>query len=179
MFVESTVVHDSRPGSTRRTYVRLTGLAALTTRLAGCASNGGGYGAETLRGEDYPAVDEWLTETGVGVAAPNYDGSMLDRRDQDTVAVEVGAGDNGTVFDPAAAVSAGATTRWEWTGQGGAHNAEAEPEEQIEKSDYEFPSGDPQSGSDVTFEQTVDRAGVALYHCHPHLSVGMKGAVVE
>lgn len=141
--------------------------------------NGDGGEAEELSGEDYPAVDEWLTETEVGGEAPNYDGSIDDRREEDPVTVDVGTGDAGTEFDPpAVAVSPGTTVRWEWTGEGGAHNVEAEPDDQIGESDYEFSSGDPVDEEDETYEQTLDEAGIALYHCEPHLSVGMKGAVV-
>lgn len=136
-------------------------------------------GGETLSGADYPAVDEWLTETEVGAAEPNYDGTIVDRRDQDTVSVEVGAGDTGLQFAPAAvAVSSGTTVEWEWTGEGGAHNVKAEPGEQIGESDYEFLSGEPTDEAGNTYEQSFGESGIALYHCEPHLATGMKGAVV-
>lgn len=155
----------------------MTGVTALTAGLAGCGGNGDDD--ESLSGEDYPAVDEWLTETEVGGAAPNYDGTIVDRRDEDTVQVDVGSGDNGLEFGPAAvAVSPGTTVQWEWTGQGGEHNVEAEPDEQIGESDYEFSSGEPVSGEGESYEQTLDESGIALYHCEPHLAVGMKGAIV-
>lgn len=169
------------PGVTRRTYLRLTGLATLTTGLAGCSGGGDDDGGsdEALSGEDYPAVDEWLTETEVGGEAPNYDGTIVNQREADTIQVEVGAGENGIAFEPAAvAVSAGTTVRWEWTGEGGAHNVTARPDDQIGESDYEFSSGDPVDEEGETYEQTLDDSGIALYHCEPHLSVGMKGAVV-
>ncbi|MDZ7731481.1 MAG: halocyanin domain-containing protein [Natrialbaceae archaeon] len=151
----------------------------MTIGAAGCAGNGGEEnGEETLPGEDYPAVDEWLTETEIGAAAPNYDGDIVDWREEDDIVVEVGAGDTGTEFDPPAiAVSSGTTVTWEWTGQGGAHNVEAEPDDQIGESDFEFSSGEPVIEEGTTFEQSFDEAGIALYHCEPHLSVGMKGAV--
>jgi halocyanin-like protein len=166
----------SRASPTRRTYLRLTGAAVVTAALAGCGGDGG---AETLSGADYPPVDEWLTETAVGAAAPNYDGTVLDRRDEDAVGVDVGTGDTGTEFDPVAvAVSVGTTVRWEWTGEGGEHNVEAEPDDQIGESDYEFSSGEPVDETGTVYERTLEESGVALYHCEPHLSVGMKGAVV-
>jgi halocyanin-like protein len=174
---------ESRPRVRRRRYLRLAGAATLTA-LAGCGGDGGDDdggdgGGAALSGEDYPAVDEWLTETDIGAAAPNYDGSIVDERDRDTATVEVGTGDTGTEFGPAAvAVSSGTTVRWEWTGEGGAHNVEAVPDEQIGESDYEFSSGDPVDDEGETYEQTLDESGIALYHCEPHLSVGMKGAVV-
>ncbi|WP_338034083.1 plastocyanin/azurin family copper-binding protein [Halovivax asiaticus] len=70
------------------------------------------------------------------------------------------------------------TVRWELTGRGGAHNVEAEPDGQIGGSDYEFNSGGPTAASGTTYEQPFDDAGLALYHCEPYLSVGMKGAIV-
>lgn len=139
----------------------------------------GGDGAATLSGQEYPAVDEWLTETEVGAAAPNYDGSIVDRRGQDTVLVDVGAGASGWEFEPAAvAVSPGTTVHWEWTGDGGEHNVEAEPEDQIGESDYEFSSGEPVDEEGETYERSFDESGIALYHCEPHLPDGMKGAIV-
>lgn len=168
---------DSR--LTRRRYLQAAGAAAVASGLAGCSGDGGDGGDEPLSGEDYPAVEEWLTETEVGAAAPNYDGTIVNRRGQDTVDVGVGTGDTGIEFGPAAvAVSPGTTIRWEWTGNGGEHNVEAEPEDQIGESDYEFSSGDPVDAEGETFERTLDEAGIALYHCEPHLAVGMKGAVV-
>lgn len=136
-------------------------------------------GGAAPSGEDYPAVDEWLTESEVGAAAPNYDGTIVDRRGQETITVGVGTGPSGWRFGPpAVAVAPGTTVRWEWTGQGGAHNVEAEPEDQIGESDYEYSSGEPVSSGDATYEQTFDDPGIALYHCEPHLAVGMKGAIV-
>ncbi|MEF8781057.1 MAG: halocyanin domain-containing protein [Haloferacaceae archaeon] len=167
---------ESDPRLTRRSYLQATGAAAVATGLAGCSGDGSD---ETLSGEDYPAVEEWLTETEVGAAAPNYDGTIVDHRGQDTVDVGVGTGDTGIEFGPVAvAVSPGTTIRWEWTGKGGEHNVEAEPEDQIGESDYEFSSGDPVNAEGETFEQTLEEAGIALYHCEPHLAVGMKGAIV-
>ncbi|NHN40656.1 halocyanin domain-containing protein [Halorubellus sp. JP-L1] len=137
-----------------------------------------GNGGDGVAGSEYPDLDEWLTTESVGAAAPNYDGSVVDERDADALEIAVGAGENGLAFDPpAVVVSTGTTVTWEWTGEGGAHNVEAEPGEQIDASDYEFSSGDPVESDSETFEQTMDSAGVALYHCEPHLSVGMKGGV--
>lgn len=164
------------PNQTSRRRMLTTIGAATVVGLAGCGGGGNGGG---LSGEEYPAADDWLTETSVGTAAPNYDGTVQDSRGSGTVEVAVGSGDTGTAFEPAAvAISTGSTVRWAWTGDGGQHNVEAEPDDQIGESDYEFSSGEPVQSSSKTFEQTLDSAGVALYHCEPHLSVGMKGAVV-
>ena len=168
---------------TTRRAVLSAGVLALVS-VAGCSSDTGDGGDGNGGGvsvDDYPAVDEWLTETEVGAAADNYDGTIVDRRDQDSVTVEVGAEGNGGnfAFAPAAvAVSTGTEVAWEWTGEGNPHNVEAEPDDQIGESDFEFSSGEAMGGSGVQYRRTMDEAGVALSHCEPHLTVGMKGAVV-
>lgn len=173
----------SNTGIDRRTVLRGAGVAALAG-LAGCTGDGDGGGdgggSDTVPGEDYPAVDEWLTETDVGDSDDTYDGSLVDMRDQDSITIDVGAEGNGDnfAFGPSAVlVSAGTEIVWDWTGEGGQHNVEAEPDGQIGESDYEFSSGEPVEGADTEYRQTLDGAGVALYHCEPHLSVGMKGGI--
>lgn len=148
--------------------------------LAGCSDNGSVHESnKTLSGDDFPVVDEWLTETETGGEASNYDGSVVDQREEKAIYIDVGTGNNGTEFTPVAvAVTPGTTVRWEWTGDGGAHNVMAEPDHQIGESDYEFSSGDPMDEENEIYEQTLDDPGIALYHCDPHLSVGMKGAII-
>ncbi|MFC5278786.1 halocyanin domain-containing protein [Halorubrum rubrum] len=120
-----------------------------------------------------------MTETDVGDAAKNYDGEIVDLREESDVSIDVGAGDDGLAYGPSAvAVSAGTEIRWEWTGEGGAHNVEAEADEQIGETDYEFSSGEAETGDDIEYTHTFDEEGIALYHCEPHLSLGMKGSVV-
>jgi halocyanin-like protein len=165
-----------------RRAVLATG-ALVVAGLAGCTTgNGnGGDGDGGVSVDDYPVVDEWLTETELGGAADNYDGSIDDQRDQDSITVAVGAEGNGGnfAFAPAAvAVSTGTEVAWEWTGEGNPHNVEALPAEQLGESDYEFSSGEAVGGSGVQYRRTMDEAGIALYHCEPHFSIGMKGAVV-
>jgi len=147
------------------------------TGADGTGTDGDGGGGE-LSGSEYPDLDEWLTTEEVGDAAPNYDGTVRDGRDADAIEVAVGAGEDGLAFDPpAVVVSPGTTVTWAWTGEGGAHNVVASPGDQIDASDYEFSSGDPVESDSETFDRTMDSAGVALYHCQPHLTVGMKGGV--
>lgn len=171
---------------TRRRVLQVTG-ATVAVGLAGCATgNGDGDGTDggsdggRPSGEDYPAIDGWLTETEVGGSADNYDDLLRDRRDRDTVSVNVGAAGNGGDFafaPPALVVAAGTEIRWSWTGRGGLHNVEAIPNEQLGESDYTFSSGEPVDAEGVQFTRTLDEPGVALYHCEPHLSVGMKGGI--
>jgi halocyanin-like protein len=135
--------------------------------------------SEELSPED--AVDRWLTETTVGGADDTYDGTIEDLTGQETVTVQVGAPGNGGdfAFSPSAArVSRGTEIQFEWTGEGGEHNVESLPEEQLGLSDYEFSSGEPLQAEGVQYTRTVDVAGVLLTHCEPHLSLGMKGGIV-
>ncbi len=109
----------------------------------------------------------WLDEV------TNYDGTH-DRRGQDEVRIEVGAGDNGLLFDPAATViDEGATVVWEWTGEGGAHNV-------VEVDDGVFDSGEAVDEAGTTFEHTfddVESGGTFDYVCAPHEGLEMKGAI--
>lgn len=175
----------------RRTVLRSVGVLSTAgiAGLAGCSGDddgggdgdGGGNGTNTIPGSDYPAVDEWLTETDVGDADGSYDGEIVDLRGENNVTIDVGAEGNGGgyAYGPSAvAVSSGTEVLWDWTGEGELHNVEAEPGEQIGESDYEFSSGDPVEGEDNQYTFTFDESGIALYHCEPHLALGMKGSVV-
>jgi halocyanin-like protein len=163
--------------TTRRRYLTAAGAAACL--LAGCGGNGdGGDGAPGP--DDYPLIDQWLTETELGGADESYDGTFADRRGQDTVTVEVGTEGNGGNFayaPSALVVSTGTEIRWNWTGEGNPHNVEALPEEQLGESDYEFSSGEAVGGSGVQYTRTMDQVGIALYHCEPHFGLGMKGGI--
>ncbi|RAW46096.1 halocyanin domain-containing protein [Halorubrum sp. 48-1-W] len=156
----------------RRRYVVGTGTALTTGVLAGCSGGGdsgdGGDGAETI--DDVPSeIDDYLTEN----EARLYDGALLDYTGEDEVAVDVGAGDVGFAFDPAAIrIDAGTTVVWEWTGEGGAHNVAS-----AEGSASDFDSGDAVDDESETFEQSFDDAGIQLYYCTPHESNGMHGAI--
>lgn len=162
---------------------RFLGAAAIATTvgIAGCSGNGDGGGdGSGYTGDDYPTIDEWLTETDIGGSADNYDGTLLDWTGQGTVTIDVGAEGNGGSFaygPPAVVVSTGTTVEWSWTGEGNPHNVEALPEEQLGESDYSFSSGEAEGGSGVKYTHTMDEAGIVLYHCEPHLSLGMKGGI--
>ena len=172
--------------TSRRAALRATGTA-VAVGLAGGSGNGGGEDNGDGNGDGtpfpssaYPAIDEWLTETEVGGSTDNYDGTLLDRTGQDTLTVDVGAEGNGGAFafgPPAVVVSTGTEVEWSWTGEGGLHNVEALPTEQLGESDYEFSSGEPVDATGVQYTRTLDETGIVLYHCEPHLSLGMKGGI--
>jgi halocyanin-like protein len=190
----------------RRRFLTVAGTVAAVA-LAGCSGGGGDGGeptttggmtdegtatpeptttggmpeGETIDGSEYPDVDEWLTTDEVGAPDDTYDGTILNLSGQDMVEVAVGAPGNGGdfAFSPSAiAVDAGTTVSWVWTGNGGAHSVDAEPDEQLDVSDYEFVSGPAVDEAGTEFSFVFNEPGLALYHCEPHLSVGMKGAIV-
>ncbi len=112
-----------------------------------------------------PDYEGWFDDVA------NY-GGTVDRREAETVSVEVGVqnGDGPYGYGPAAVrVSPGATVRWEWTGRGGSHNVVAE--------DADFES-ELVSTEGHTYDHTFETEGVYRYYCTPHRQLGMKGAVV-
>ncbi|EMA68241.1 halocyanin domain protein [Halorubrum aidingense JCM 13560] len=133
---------------------------------AGAAGAAVAAGVTAGTGSVAAQYDGWLDDVD------NYDGTH-DYTGQDEVTVEVGAGDNGLRFGPAAIlIDPETTVVWEWTGAGGAHNVVAD--------DETFDSGDPVDGEGETFEYTFEDASdgdTFNYLCVPHEAVGMKGAV--
>ena len=119
-------------------------------------------------GDEVPDFGSYLEDAN-GFSAD----SIQDVRGEDSVTVEVGAGD-GLAFDPAGIwVSPGTTITWEWTGEGGAHNvlpnegpAGFEHEDTISDGGYTF-----------EYEVTEEDAGITTYFCQPHEGQGMKGGV--
>lgn len=112
-------------------------------------------------------VDRYLSDTS------NYNGRVRDLRSQREVTVRVGGEGNGGNFafePPAIRVDSGATVVWEWTGQGGSHN--------VVNEGGAFDSGSPMAEAGTTFEHTFNDEDTFLYHCGPHETLGMKGAIV-
>jgi len=135
-----------------------SGEAGTDDGGAGTDGDGGG-GGEPDYGGWFDGVD-------------NFDGTT-DATGQDSAAVDVGVenGDGPYGFGPAAVhVDNGATVTWTWTGEGGAHNV-------VEEGEV-FDSGEQVAGEGETFEYTFEEDGIYKYVCEPHVSLGMKGAVV-
>lgn len=156
----------SAPAPTRRRVLATTAFAATVgaTSLTGCTDET----PETLPGDEFPVVDEWLTETAVGGPDATYDGSLVDARDRDEFSVDVGADGNGgtyTFAPSAVAVSPGTTIRWVRVDDREGHGVVADPDRQLGESDYEFESGGPVAEEGHEYERTLEDAGVALYHC--------------
>ena len=166
-----------------RRKVLKAGGAALTLGLAGCVgpfADGEGVPGTTDPSEGNGNGNENGNDNGSGnvpgevqdylADAMNYDGSAEDMTGEDSVTVEVGAG-NGLAFGPAAVrIDPGTTVTWEWTGEGGGHN--------VINEGGAFDSGELVSEAGHTFEHTFEEEGIFLYYCRPHKGSGMKGAVI-
>lgn len=115
----------------------------------------------------YDTVDEWM------VHSSNFDGTITDKTEADTVSVTVGAAGNGgnLAFAPSIVkISSGTTITWEWTAESGPSTVSFE--------DADIDSGDPTADEDTTFEHRFDETGVYKYASEPHKSIGMRGAII-
>jgi halocyanin-like protein len=167
--------------SDRRDILKAGGVA-LTAGLAGCSGIlADGQGVPGKTGQKTPTEDgSGGNGNGNGTGVPpeveqylsdanNYDG-LVDMTGESEVTVEVGAGDTGLAFGPAAVqVDPGTTIIWEWTGEGGSHN--------VIDEDGGFES-ELVGEAGHTFEQQFDEEGTTTYYCQPHKPSGMKGAIV-
>lgn len=144
-----------------RTAIRRRGLLAAVA-VGAVAPVAGCLGDDEAPTE--PEYGDWFDNV------PQFDG-FVDRTDEDSVTVLVGAGENGFRFDPpAVTVSPETAVVFEWTGNGGTHNIE-EPD-----GAWENPSGLVES-ADHSWERTFEDAGTHRYQCWPHRGSGMKGAI--
>jgi halocyanin-like protein len=128
-------------------------------------SGGGGEGGPVVEAE----YGDWFSDVD------NYDGSTADMTGQDAVEVEVGAQGNGGTFafePPAVRISPGTTVTFNWTSN--THNVLIE--EQPDDAGWEGHA--PIENTGFTLEHTFETPGVYTYYCEPHLSLGMKGAIV-
>ena len=145
----------------------------LSIGMKGAIVVGGGAGGGAPVGE--PDYEGWFGGDVKGGATDNYTGSTVDSRGQDEVTVEVGAEGNGGTFafGPAAVrISPGTTVNFEWTSD--THNIVVESQ----------PGGGGWGGiseirnTGFSTSHTFEATGIYKYYCQPHLSVGMKGAIV-
>lgn len=152
---------DAATTVTRRTFLGASGAAALA----------GGAGVASAQSEPY---DGWFTGDARGGETGSFDGTV-DRTGESEVTVEVGATGNGGTFayaPTAVRVDPGTTIQFSWSTDN--HNVvvESQPDgagweghESLENTGFEF-------------SHTFDTEGIYTYFCQPHLSVGMKGAIV-
>jgi halocyanin-like protein len=163
----------------RRDVLRGIGVTAMAGALAGCStetqsggdggdggSDGGDGGSDGGDGGVPSDVSDYLSD------ANGFDDTIVDATGESGPTVDVGAGDQGLAFGPAAIrISTGTTVTWEWTGEGGGHN--------VVHEGGEFTSGDEYvSEAGHTYEYTFEESGNYTYYCTPHQGLGMLGAVV-
>ncbi|MFB6253100.1 MAG: halocyanin domain-containing protein [Halobacteriaceae archaeon] len=117
----------------------------------------------------------WFTKGAKGGATNNYQGNVVDKRNQQTVTVEVGAQGNGGTFafaPPALQISPGTKVTFKWVSN--THNIVVESQ----------PDGASWNGHTAienkgfTYTHTFSTEGIYKYYCRPHLPLGMKGAIV-
>ncbi|QCC49794.1 plastocyanin/azurin family copper-binding protein [Halapricum salinum] len=114
-----------------------------------------------------PPLDPWVFESN------GYDGTVVDKRGQTEVTIDVGAGPNGHALDPPAViVDRGTTVTWEWIGDG-EHYIVRQERVEDDPSTVPDPRAAPYSES-----KTLDHIGVYRYACYAHHDEGMRGSVV-
>ncbi len=144
------------PGLTRRGLFRV-GTGAAAAALATGAAH------PTYAQEEFD-YDGWFDD------AMNFEGT-IDMTGEDEVTVEVGAGDVGLAFGPAAIhVDPGTTVVFEWTGEGGGHNV-------VEQETGDRYESERTEEAGTTYEVTYETDGISKYVCVPHIGNGMVGAV--
>ncbi|AGN00670.1 halocyanin hcpB [Salinarchaeum sp. Harcht-Bsk1] len=132
------------------------------------AGSGGGEGVPAEYGN-------WFTSDARGGEVQNYDGTTADQTGQSEVSVTVGADGNGGTFafdPPALRISPGTTVTFEWVSD--THNVIVES--QPEGAGWE--GHEPIEDTGFSFTHTFETEGTYTYFCEPHLSLGMKGAIV-
>jgi halocyanin-like protein len=147
----------------------------LTMGMKGAIVVGGGSGGGGGGGGVPAEFGGWFTGDAKGGAVGNYDGTTVNRTGQDSVTVTVGSDANGGSFGfgPAAVrVSPGTEVTFEWASN--THNVLVE--EQPDGADWG--GHEPIENSGFSFSHTFETEGVYTYYCKPHLTMGMKGAIV-
>lgn len=157
--------------TTKETRVSRRGLlraaaGSATAVAAGTAATGAAAAQE---------YGGWFTSNAKGGAVDNYDGTTVDKTGQDQVTIQVGSQGNGGSFafgPPAVRVSPGTKVTFEWVSN--THNVLVESQ----------PDGAGWQGHEAienqgfTYSHTFETKGIYKYYCQPHLSLGMKGAIV-
>lgn len=123
-------------------------------------------GNEIVRGD--PDIAPWVPD------ANGFDGEVADRRGQDEVTVQVGAGPNGHAFDPAVVmVDPGTTVTWEWVEGSGAHYVVSRVRVNNDPETVPDAIEGPYSTSETTSVPEMKR-----YACYYHNDEKMLSAVV-
>lgn len=124
-------------------------------------------GNDIERGD--PPIEPWVPD------ANGFDGEVADRRGQENVSIQVGAGPNGHAFDPAAViVDPGTTITWDWVEESGAHYV-------VNRVRVAYdPETIPDLISSGTYStsETLDIPQMKRYACYNHDDDGMRAAVI-
>lgn len=184
----------------RRNFVKIAG-ATVAIGTTGCLHGGGENGDDGEDDGSDDGGDDGSDDGGEGYMdfetvseEPDY-GGYLDDADsyqdaggtadftgQDEVAVGAGNSYTNQFVPGAIQVDPGTTVVWEWNTRG--HNVVRATESgAIDAPDGVDTGGEWAGDSSIEnppheYEHTFEESGVYLYGCEPHISLGMKGAVV-
>jgi halocyanin-like protein len=157
---------EAAPELSRRSLLG-TAAGAGTAALLGATAAGSAAAQDDFGG--------WFTDDAKGGAVDNYDGTVADMTGQSAVTIETGAEGNGGSFafaPPAVRVSPGTEVTFEWTSD--THNVLVEDQ----PDGAQWDGHEPIENTGFSFSRTFEVEGIYTYYCDPHLSLGMKGAVV-
>lgn len=152
----------------------LTRRSLLKRGAAGATAGAGAVAATGNTAAQGSMYGGYLSDT------ENFEGETADATGMSEVTVNVGAGTSGLLFDPAAVViEPGTTVKWNWTGNGGAHNVYHD--DQVSSVEEQlFFSGEAANTSGVQYEFTFESSNTGMhpYVCQPHRALNMKGAII-
>ncbi|WP_439026260.1 plastocyanin/azurin family copper-binding protein [Haloarchaeobius sp. DT45] len=167
---------------TRRRFLAGGLASGLALALAGCFGGGDEDGSGGGDGTDDPTAESTQSATPTATSTTQVEteapttaeltttGEPTTSGEQTVVAVGPG-GD--FVFTPERlSVPTGTTVRFEWRSAGHTVSPTSQPD------GADWAGVDDTKGSGFTHEHTFDVAGTYEYHCKPHQSLGMTGAIV-
>ena len=144
-------------------------------RGAGAAARGVAAGATAATAQETVSYGDWFTDAAPGGAVGNFDGTTVDERGSGSITIEVGAEGNGGPFafaPPAVRIDPGTTVTFDWVSD--THNIVVE--EQPSGAGWE--GHGPIENTGFSYEHTFETEGLYKYYCEPHLTLGMKAAIV-
>ena len=156
---------DSSPGLPRRRFLR---GAVVASGVAATVSG-------TAAAQETVSYGDWFTGQAKGGEVQNFDGTTADETGSSSVTIEVGAEGNGGPYafaPPAVRIDPGTTVTFDWVSD--THNTIVE--EQPEGAGWE--GHQPIENTGFSYEHTFETEGVYKYYCEPHLTLGMKAAIV-
>ena len=143
--------------------------------VLGAVVASGVAGASTAAAQESVSYGDWFTSQAKGGEVQNFDGTTVDETGSSSVTIEVGAEGNGGPYafePPAVRIDPGTTVTFDWVSD--THNTvvEAAPEGTA------WEGHQPIENTGFSYEHTFETEGLYTYYCEPHLSLGMKAAIV-